>query len=64
MSTHLFISHSHRDEALAKTLTAALEGKGITCWISTRDIDPGLSYADTILAGIENADHLLLVHTA
>jgi hypothetical protein len=57
----VFISHSSRDAETAKRICAALEGRGFKCWISTRDIVPGLCYAEAIIDAINAASLVLLV---
>ena len=37
----VFISHSSADSEVAKMLYRQLEARGISCWISSRDITPG-----------------------
>jgi TIR domain/Domain of unknown function (DUF4384) len=63
MSHHAFISHSSKDVELAESLLAALEQRGINCWIAPRDVPPGASYAEAILNAIQTASALVLVHT-
>lgn len=51
----VFISHSSKDQAVAGELVDFLESNNCRCWIAPRDIQPGLSYADCIIQGIESA---------
>src|SRR5579871_703832 len=60
----VFISHSSHDKAVADAMVAALEGRGIRCWIAPRDILPGREWADAILAGIHACRVMVLVLSA
>lgn len=62
MSTkNVFISHSTQDKLWADQLCNALESAGISCWIAPRDIQPGQSWADAIVAGIKGCQILILL---
>ncbi len=54
MEKTVFISHSHVDASVAVLLRDALEKNGIGCWICSRDIDGGESWAEEIVAAIES----------
>ena len=49
---------------MAQRVVAALEAAGVPCWIAPRDIDPGESYAQAILDGLEAAPAMVLVFSA
>jgi hypothetical protein len=54
MAEHrLFISHASADQAVAERIVAYLEGRGVPCWISSRDIPPRAIYAEAITQGIQ-----------
>ena len=58
MAHDVFISHSHADKPAADAACAALEAKGIRCWIAPRDINPGQDWAASIVEAIRGArDH-------
>jgi hypothetical protein len=57
----VFISHSHHDKPVADAACAALEAKGIRCWIAPRDIDPGQDWATSIVQAIRGCQIMLLV---
>jgi hypothetical protein len=57
----VFISHSHEDKPAADAACAALEARGIRCWIAPRDIAPGQDWAASIVAAIQGAQIMLLV---
>ena len=61
MAHDVFISHSHEDKPAADAVCAALEARGIRCWIAPRDIDPGQDWAGSIVRAIRGAKIMLLV---
>ena len=64
MTRRVFISHSSTDHGAADELRAALEDAGWACWIAPRDIAPGSPWAASIMAGVAEADTMVLVHSA
>jgi TIR domain len=61
MAHDVFISHSSVDKPAADAACAALEARGIRCWIAPRDINPGRDWAASIMQAIEGTRILLLV---
>jgi hypothetical protein len=61
MAHDVMISHSHADKPAADAACAALEAKGIRCWIAPRDINPGQDWAASIVEAIRGARIMLLV---
>ncbi len=61
MAHDVFISHSHADKPVADAACAALEARGIRCWIAPRDIHPGHNWAASIVEAIRGAQIMLLV---
>lgn len=61
--SHVFISHSHDDEASADLILRALEKRGVKCWIAPRDVTAGGSYAESILNAIETASSFVLIYS-
>jgi hypothetical protein len=59
----IFISHSTRDRKVAETLVQALEARGLSCWISSRDVAGGENYQAAIVRAIRKARAMLLVFT-
>jgi hypothetical protein len=59
----VFISHAARDQGLARSVCAALEGAGIRCWMAPRDIPDGADWAAEIVSAIERSRALLLLLT-
>ncbi|HZO45668.1 MAG TPA: toll/interleukin-1 receptor domain-containing protein [Xanthobacteraceae bacterium] len=60
MST-IFISHSSKDQTVARTLCAALESRGLTCWIASRDVGAGENFQESIVTAIRSAKAMVLV---
>ena len=61
MAHDVMISHSHNDKPAADAACAALEARGIRCWIAPRDINPGQDWAASIVEAIRDAQIMLLV---
>jgi len=61
MAHDVFISHSHEDKPVADAACAALEARGIRCWIAPRDIEPGLEWAAAIIPAIKESTIMVLV---
>src|SRR5262249_32126803 len=61
MSADIFISHSTEDRKITETLREALEDRGFSCWISSRDIAPGENFQVAIVQAIRAAKVMILV---
>jgi hypothetical protein len=59
----IFISHSSRDQKVARTLCDALEARGLHCWIANRNVDPGENFQESIVKAIRSARVMVLVFT-
>jgi hypothetical protein len=59
--TRVFISHSSKDNKFARAICAALESRGLPCWISSRDVGPGENFMDAIVNAIGAAKVMVLV---
>jgi hypothetical protein len=57
----VFISHSADDAAVASEVCAAIEKRGIACWIAPRDIRGGDDFLESIQSAIESATAFVLV---
>jgi hypothetical protein len=57
----IFISHSSKDLAVAQTICAALESRGLTCWIASRDVGAGDNFQEAIVTAIRTAKVMVLV---
>ncbi len=60
----VFICYSSKDKSIADTVCAALESKGIHCWIAPRDISPGADYGESIIDGINHVKVLVLIFSS
>ncbi|MGH6736665.1 MAG: TIR domain-containing protein [Methyloceanibacter sp.] len=56
-----FVSYAKADASKAHTIVAALEARGLKCWVAPRDVRRGHKYASEILRGIEQARAFILV---
>ena len=65
MSADIFISHSSKDQMVAETLCAYLEGseRGFGCWYAARDVQGGDNYAAAIPAAIRTARVMLFIYS-
>src|SRR5678815_1150810 len=64
MPPRTFISFASKDVKVAQTLCSALESRGIPCWISARDIQPGENFQVSIVQALRHAKIMVLVFTA
>lgn len=60
MST-IFISHSSKDLSVAQTICAALESRGLPCWLASRDVGAGDNFQEAIVKAIRSAKVMVLV---
>ena len=59
----IFVSYSSKDSRVADQICAALEAKGLACWIASRDVNPGENFGEAIVNAIRAAKLMLLVFT-
>lgn len=64
MARRVFISYSSDDAKLVNALCAALESRGMDCWMAPRDIQPGTDWAEQIIDGIGRAEAMLVVFSS
>jgi AAA+ ATPase superfamily predicted ATPase len=64
MAHDIFISYSSKDKETADAVCDALEQQGIRCWITPRDILPGVKYAEAIVDAISACKVFLLILSA
>jgi len=64
MTHDIFISHSSHDLDVAEAACAALEQRGLACWIAPRNLAPGLVYGEGIAAAIAASRLFLLIFSA
>ena len=60
-TSHIFISFSSKDEAVARAVVQFLEAQGLKCWISLRDIRPGQNYQESIVLALEQAKSIVFL---
>jgi hypothetical protein len=61
MTAPVFISYSSKDRAIAETICGALENRGLKCWMSSRDIQPGENFQEAIIRAIRTAGTMVMV---
>lgn len=59
----VFVSHASKDAQDAEMLVHHLERKGVSCWISTRDIPNGKEFAEVLVEAIDGADLMVVLLT-
>jgi formylglycine-generating enzyme required for sulfatase activity len=64
MDAQVFISHSSKDRKIAQTICGALENRGFTCWLSSRNVGGGENFQEAIVRAIRSAKVMVLVFTA
>jgi hypothetical protein len=67
MPHDVFLSYASTDRAAADAVCAALEARGIRCWMAPRDVPAGADWGEAILTAIGRAHAMVLVlsrHTA
>ena len=64
MAHDVFISYSSKDKAAADAACNVLERNGVRVWIAPRDILPGVGWAESLIAAINNARVMVLVYSS
>jgi TIR domain len=64
MQFDVFVSHSAQDKPTAEAAVAALEAKGVRCWIAPRDVVPGSDWGASIVDAIDNCQVMVLIFSA
>jgi tetratricopeptide (TPR) repeat protein len=64
MAHDIFISYSTGDKPSADAVCAALESRGIRCWIAPRDVLPGEEYAAAIVSALHKSRVMVLVFSS
>jgi len=64
MNEPIFISFATDDRKVAETILTALEKRGLSCWIATRNISPGENFQEAITRAIRSAKVMILVFSA
>ena len=60
----VFLSFSSKDQKTASAICGALESRGHSCWMSSRDVQPGENYQGAIVRAIRDAGVMVLVFSA
>jgi hypothetical protein len=60
----VFISYASPDRAIANATVAALEARGISCWIAPRNIGAGDTWMDAIVDAIAQCRAMVLILSA
>jgi hypothetical protein len=60
----VFLSHGSADKSIAEEICRGFESAGLTCWIAPRDIDPGASWAGSIMEAIADCRVMVLIFSA
>jgi hypothetical protein len=61
MAHDVFVSYSNQDKPVGDAVCAALEARGVRCWIAPRDIVPGQEWGNAIVEAISAARVMVLV---
>jgi TIR domain len=61
MSAKVFISHSSKDQKVARAICSALEHRGLPCWLAGRNVGPGNNFQESIVRAIRSAKVMVLV---
>ena len=61
MPHDVFLSYASADRAAADAVCAALEARGIACWMAPRDVPAGADWGEAILTAIGRAHAMVLV---
>jgi len=64
MAHHVFISYSDHDKSIADKLCSVLEGAGLRCWLTPRDVLPGGDWAAAIVDAIAVSRVMVLLLSA
>jgi hypothetical protein len=64
MAHDVFISYAAEDKPTADAVCAALEARGIGCWVAPRDVLPGKNYAEEIIRAIRQSRVMVLILSA
>jgi hypothetical protein len=64
MNHDVFVSYSSPNREVAEAACAALEGRGMKCWIAPRDVTAGESWSGEIVEAIAQAKLMVLVFSS
>jgi hypothetical protein len=61
MYKSIFVSHSSKDKSIIEGICDQLEKRGISLWISSKDVKPGLEWDKSIENALDKAEYVLLM---
>ena len=61
MSSHVFLSHSMADVAVARAIANALESHNVKTWVDTASLQPGASWRDEISNALRKANVVIAI---
>lgn len=61
MSHDVVISHSRQDAEVAAFVCSELELHGVACWISSRDVPPGIDFSEAVVEAIDQCRTVVLI---
>jgi len=61
MAHDVFISYSSRDKTAADVVCAALESKGVNCWIAPRDIPVGIEWVEAVVDALDTSKVFIVI---
>ena len=61
VSASIFLSHASQDSNVAGKICAALEARGLACWVAHRDVAPGQNFQEAITQAIRSAAAMVFV---
>jgi hypothetical protein len=61
MDPYVIISYSSFDKPIADAVCSGLEARGIRCWISPRDILPGINFQEGVIDAIDNSSMMVVI---
>ena len=64
MITLIYICYAPKDKGIAEKIYAELKQKEIQCWISSKDIINGQSYAEGIIDAIEKSAVVIFIYSS
>ena len=65
MTSHdVFISYATEDKQIADAVCAAVEARGVRCWIAPRDVVPGTPYGEAIVDAIQAARMMVVIFSS
>ncbi len=64
LARSVFVSYATADRKEALEVTERIERRGISCWISTRDVAPGENYQEAIVRALREAPAMVLIFSS